>query len=232
MRRISPSAVTHRRELPDAIASRAAYVADMNETGLSAIDLRLTKAQELIARGKQRRATQELWNAEALARGNEDAIRKLLDFTTAFEQQVEPRLKPRLADLVVALEHYAGSASRSRVAPQALPTGRLGLKSAALHFLSFVTALGAMATSLVMIDHSSCTASGTGFWSLPAAMWILSIALVTGAVFSLTFRSSARGRVGSLLVGLLAGVFAGGVWGFVGLIAGIGIALNSCPIGF
>jgi hypothetical protein len=95
----------------------------MSETGSSALDLRLAKAQELIARGKQRRALFELWGAEVLARGNADAIRRMLGFTSAFEQRVEPRQKSRLADLVAALEHDARHATLSPAGPPLPPPG-------------------------------------------------------------------------------------------------------------
>src|SRR5438270_3431429 len=85
-------------------------------TASSELDIRLAKVQALIEQGKQRRALQELWNAEAHARGNADAIREMLDFTTAFEQRVEPRQKSRLTDLVATLEHDAEQASRSPIA--------------------------------------------------------------------------------------------------------------------
>jgi hypothetical protein len=62
---------------------------------------------------------EELWVAEAAARGNPEAIRELADFASAFEQQVEPRHKPYLEELVRTLQHDAETASRSRIATPA-----------------------------------------------------------------------------------------------------------------
>jgi hypothetical protein len=42
----------------------------MNETGLSALDLRLTKARDLLGRGNPASALDQLWQAEELAHGN------------------------------------------------------------------------------------------------------------------------------------------------------------------
>jgi hypothetical protein len=80
----------------------------MNKTtGPSQLDARLTQAQELMARGKQRHALDEMWKAEALARGNPEAIRELSDFTTAFAMEVGPSQTSALADLIDALENDA-----------------------------------------------------------------------------------------------------------------------------
>jgi hypothetical protein len=143
----------------------------MNETGSSALDLdlRLTKAQELIARGKQRRALDELWEAEALARGRADAIREMLDFTSAFEQRVEPRQKSRLADLVAALQHDAEMASRAPVAARAVPestqTERSGTAFYLRLFLSLVLAAGVAALILLywLVSATTCPCSKQDF---------------------------------------------------------------------
>jgi hypothetical protein len=92
----------------------------MNEwTGSSELGVRLTKAQELIEQGKQRRALYELWEARALACGRADV----------FERRVRPRQKSGLVDLVAALEHdakaapSAGTNAESLDAPSAQPAG-------------------------------------------------------------------------------------------------------------
>jgi hypothetical protein len=101
----------------------------MIEIASSAFGLRLTKAQKLFERGKQRQAIQELWYAEALARGDAEAIRELLHVTHAMQQCIEPKQNSRLAELVAALEHNAKAATRWPVGtPPALaeaePMGR------------------------------------------------------------------------------------------------------------
>src|SRR5215831_10624777 len=103
----------------------------MIETASSAFERRLAKAVELFERGKQRQAVQELWLAEALARGDEDAIREMLELTRGLEQRIEPKQESRLAELVVVLERDAGSA-RSPCSPalllapaEAEPVGRI-----------------------------------------------------------------------------------------------------------
>lgn len=77
----------------------------------SQLGVRIAKAQALIERGKERRALDELWEAEAQARGNGNAIHELIDFTTALEDRVERRQSSRLAELVATLEHGAKQAS-------------------------------------------------------------------------------------------------------------------------
>jgi hypothetical protein len=102
----------------------------MSETGSSALDLRLTKARDLIVRGKQRRALNELWEAEALARGNADVLREILDFVAATgfggasgdSGQPLSRDSAELAELVATLQHDLERASRMRSA--AKPVGR------------------------------------------------------------------------------------------------------------
>jgi hypothetical protein len=99
----------------------------MNETtGQSQLEARLAKAQAWLERGKQKRALQELWFAEAQARGNADAVRRLIDFTALFEQRAEPMLRSRLADLVAALEHDAKIAHDQGAASAALCQTRVG----------------------------------------------------------------------------------------------------------
>jgi hypothetical protein len=84
-------------------------------TESSQLDARLTEAQELIARGKQQRALDQLWEAEALARWSADAIRKMLRVASAFEQRLEPKQKPRLTYLLATLELDAKEAARAPV---------------------------------------------------------------------------------------------------------------------
>jgi hypothetical protein len=84
----------------------------MNETTApSQLDARLAKADELLARGKQRQALDELWDAEALARGNADSLRQMSDFATPLQQRLEPRQASRLAELVEVLQHDIETAS-------------------------------------------------------------------------------------------------------------------------
>jgi hypothetical protein len=94
----------------------------MSETGSSALDLRLTKARDLIVRGKQRPALNELWEAEALARGNADALREILDFVAASSfggsvgatggwRQPLSRESAELAELLATLEQDAKQAA-------------------------------------------------------------------------------------------------------------------------
>jgi hypothetical protein len=80
----------------------------------------LANAEQLIGRGKGRRALDQLWQAEALARGDPEAIHKLLESTRAFEGRVEPRQSPRLVELVAALEHDARHATESSPLPPPL----------------------------------------------------------------------------------------------------------------
>jgi hypothetical protein len=59
----------------------------MNEaTGASELDVHLAKAQQLIGRGDQKHALDELWAAEALARGSAEALREILEFATTSGQ--------------------------------------------------------------------------------------------------------------------------------------------------
>jgi hypothetical protein len=85
----------------------------MIEIASSALSLRLTKAQQLFEQGKQHQALDRLWDAEALARGNADAIHEMLDLTRTLQQRVEPKQKSRLIELVAALEHDARHATES-----------------------------------------------------------------------------------------------------------------------
>jgi hypothetical protein len=80
-------------------------------TGASPLSLRLTRARQLIDRGKQQYALDELCEAEVVARGNADAIREVIEFTADFQEQVEPSQQARLEDLVTSLEDDAVAAS-------------------------------------------------------------------------------------------------------------------------
>lgn len=76
------------------------------------MSLILNRARKLIDYGHQRRAMEELWRAETLARGNPEAIHEVLEFAEAFDERVELQQKSWLADLVAALEYDAKAASR------------------------------------------------------------------------------------------------------------------------
>jgi hypothetical protein len=82
-------------------------------------DVRLARARDLLERGEQSGAIDELWEAEAFARGRADAIREVLDFSSGFEWRVEPEQASRLVELVAALEHDAEEASPRLPAPPA-----------------------------------------------------------------------------------------------------------------
>jgi hypothetical protein len=89
------------------------------------LDASFAKARALIERGKQRQALDELWKAEAIARGNSEAIRELSNFASAFEQQVTPRQKPYLEELTRTLQHDAETLSRPQTATKtAVPAPR------------------------------------------------------------------------------------------------------------
>jgi hypothetical protein len=85
----------------------------------SELALCLTKAQELLERGKQKQALHQLWFAEALARGNAGALREVLNVATAFGEGVEPRRKSDLTELLEVLQHDIVSAIPHAVAPRA-----------------------------------------------------------------------------------------------------------------
>ena len=82
------------------------------ETGSAELDVLLAQAKALIERGKQRRALDALWRAEAIARGKPEAIRELTSFASRFEPQFEPRQKAHLEELARTLQHDAEAASR------------------------------------------------------------------------------------------------------------------------
>jgi hypothetical protein len=69
----------------------------------SDLGLRLTKAQELLDSGDQKRAVRELWFAEAIARGDADALPGVLALAAAFEAAAKARRKSELAELVQVL---------------------------------------------------------------------------------------------------------------------------------
>jgi hypothetical protein len=83
-------------------------------TGSIQLDSRLAKAQELMARGKQRQALDQLWAAEAVARGDADSLRRMSDVAGVwvFQQRFEPGQAPRLAQLV---EVFSTTSRRRRV---------------------------------------------------------------------------------------------------------------------
>ena len=149
----------------------------MNETPSPQLRLHVGKAQELVERGKQKQALQELWFAEAQARGDGAAIRELINFTTQFEERIEPKRKPRLAELVAALEHDAKVATRSLVASHAVTqcaqTGRSGAAFYLGLALSVVLAAGASGLILLfwvfqMSDPCSCSGQDFCFFGNPA----------------------------------------------------------------
>lgn len=119
----------------------------------SELSVRLTKAQELIDHGKQRRALGELWEAEALARGNADSLRQMSDFARTFQQRVEPKQASRLAELVAALEHDADNAARAPEASSAVPTSQAERSVAVFYlglFVSLLLAAGVSGLTLVI----------------------------------------------------------------------------------
>ena len=63
----------------------------------------LSKADHLIARGKDGRALAQLWIAEAQARGNSDAIREVLAAAAALEKHVSSKQRAELDELVEVL---------------------------------------------------------------------------------------------------------------------------------
>jgi hypothetical protein len=129
----------------------------MNETGLSAFDLHLQKAEELIERGKPCQAFDQLWHAEALARGDAEAIRRLLERARAYDARVEPRQKIRLVELLAALEHHPRHATEAAPLPPPLAESTpasgfyLGL------ILSLLLAAGASAVILFIWLISATT---------------------------------------------------------------------------
>jgi hypothetical protein len=85
----------------------------------SDLALRLSKAQALFGRGKQKQALKTLWFAEALARGNAAALPEVLNVARAFREGVEPRRKSDLTELVAVLQHDIVTAIPHAVAPRA-----------------------------------------------------------------------------------------------------------------
>ena len=81
----------------------------------SELSLRLTKAQELIDGGKGQRALDELWKAEALARGDADLLRRISALASSLKDRVEPTQASRLAELLEVLRHDAEATSRPPV---------------------------------------------------------------------------------------------------------------------
>jgi hypothetical protein len=63
----------------------------------------LSKADHLIANGKDRRALAQLWIARAEARGNSDAIREVLAAAAALEKHVSSKKRAELDELVEVL---------------------------------------------------------------------------------------------------------------------------------
>ena len=86
-------------------------------TSESEVDLRLAKAKDLIESDALPRALDELWVAEAHARGNEAALREMIEFTLALEQQAPPKLRVALETLVSTLRHDLAQAGQSPVMP-------------------------------------------------------------------------------------------------------------------
>jgi hypothetical protein len=189
----------------------------MNETELLDVGLRLMKAQELIARGKQGRALDELWEAEALARGTADAIRKLLSFTSAFAQQVEPRKRSRLADLVAVLEHDAVAlrewdgkltASAQNENANGLPDGgpsRLLGCAGAMLFASVVAA----ATWSTFDGGLFCTSTVHQGANINHAFGVVFLSGLAGSVLLLFVRK--RRRLGGALLLLVAAAMLAGL---------------------
>jgi hypothetical protein len=87
----------------------------------SQLDVRLARAQDLVARGRQRQALDELWRDEALARGDAGSLRQIDDFATSLQQQLEPKQASRLAELTDVLQHDIEMAVRSPGATDSPP---------------------------------------------------------------------------------------------------------------
>jgi hypothetical protein len=107
------------------------------ETDSARLEVRLARAKESIEQGDQERALGELWRAEALARGDIEALREILDFATSSGQWVG------LSPLVETLRHDIGAATGS------LPTAPR--KRRQLSFLQafLLSVAGALAGALV-----------------------------------------------------------------------------------
>lgn len=117
----------------------------MNETtAASRVGAHLTRARELMERGKQRLAIDELWEAEAQARGSEAATHELIDFTIAFERRIGPKQRANLVELLAALEHDAEDAWPTAPEPTApttassRPPGQLALSVVSIIVASVV----------------------------------------------------------------------------------------------
>jgi hypothetical protein len=179
----------------------------MSETVSSELDLRLTKAQELIGRGEQRQALDELWQAEALARGNAQELRQMLDFIAASGfaasigasgdwRQPLSRESAELAEVVATLEHDVEQLSLARSAAESV--GHYWPPSGFSAALLAIFALGGIGAILGVIigaaDASSCNPNrdicfGAGF----EATYLALLLGIGGAL---------AGLVGSLLVWL------------------------------
>lgn len=77
----------------------------------SPLDARLTKAQEMTARGKVRQALDQLWAAEALARGDADSLRRTSDVAAALREPFGSGHTSQLAQLIEVLRHDIAVAS-------------------------------------------------------------------------------------------------------------------------
>jgi hypothetical protein len=80
----------------------------------SRLDDRLAKAQDLVARGRQRQALDELWQAEAPARGDVGSLQQMSEFVASLQQQLGPKQASRLAELADVLQHDIETALRPR----------------------------------------------------------------------------------------------------------------------
>jgi len=179
----------------------------MNETTSSDLDLRLTKANDLIERGKHREALDELWRVEALARGEAEALRQTLDFVAVFGfaasigassnwRQPLSRDSAELAELVATLERDVEQQSVARSVAESVgrywpPSGF----SAALLAIFGLGGLGAILGAIIGLRTASCNPQDIVCFS-PGDM-----AFIYAIVFGLA--GAGAGLVGSLLVWLL-----------------------------
>jgi len=81
--------------------------------GQSPLDFTLGKAQELMTRGKEGPALDQLWEAEAIARGDADSLRQASDVVATLRQQFGSRQASELAQLIEVLQHDLEVASRT-----------------------------------------------------------------------------------------------------------------------
>jgi hypothetical protein len=90
---------------------------------------RLSLARELLERGRERQALEQLWRAKWLARRNADALRELLAATTSFKQQAGSHYATGSDHFAKTLQQDIAAAIRQPTAPAVTANKRVGLSN-------------------------------------------------------------------------------------------------------